>query len=268
MVKGEQWRGSDIEGAISRPLAASDAEIVYEILKMSALSANCDPPPREAIAGTLKRLEPTLATDSLLLFVGDEAAAVAVLFLPPASGDEGVASVIADVHPAFRGKNLERGVFQWVAERGRQARAEWGRLQQLRSSCDLRNVGRRDLLEAVGFTPVRYAYKMHVQLMESPKPPALPKDLQLIPWDTRRSTQALSVFNRAFSGHWGLPEIDEEMWHQRFLGVEQSRMDLSWMVLARDDVVALCINWVLPARGDDVAESGWIEAIGVVETSE
>ncbi len=264
MAKEDPRRYPKGEGVESRPITVSDADSAYEILKMSAVAASCDPPPREAIVRTLQQLEPTLAADSLILFVENAAVAVAVLFLPPASGDDEVASVIADVLPAYRGRGLEQTLCHWMDERTRQAKDAGGRLHQLRSSCDLRNIGRLDLLGAMGFEPVRYAYKMHVQLTEPPSLPTLPAELRLIPWDAQRSSQALRVFNRAFAGHWGLPEIDEGMWQQRFLGVEQSRMDLSWMVLEGDDVVGLCINWVLPPRSEDDGERGWIEAIGVV----
>ena len=59
MAKEDPRRYPKGEGVESRPITVSDADSAYEILKMSAVAASCDPPPRDAIVRTLQQLEPT-----------------------------------------------------------------------------------------------------------------------------------------------------------------------------------------------------------------
>lgn len=247
-------------GYHTRPLGMSDAADLCDLLDQSAKETGWDSPPYEGITQILDRFGGRLVTDSLVvLSEAEDPIAAALVFLPPASGDNEVASLLGVVRPDHYEQGLGTAVLTWMERRVLAAREENDALQSMRMSCDPMNLARVRLFEQRGFKPSRYSFKMQMPLVSSIAEPTLHSEVSLIPWQAEWSELARSAFNRAFEGHWGLPTISEEMWMNRFVGVPQFRPDLSWLVVHESEVIGLCVNWVPPD-----ASQGWIEAIGVV----
>ena len=252
------------EKGVLRPIAVADAQVAHSILQASAEEAGCPSPPQAAISNTLERLSSVLTLDSRLLWIDGRPAAVALLFLPPLSGDPSVISLVFDVHPSFREAEAIERLATWIDGRVREAKREHPEIEKLRSSCDLRNHARSRGIEALGFSPERYSFRMQATLDVSDASPELSSGLRLSVWDDQQSSSALDVFNKAFLGHWGLPVLDEETWRSRFIDVSQFRAKASVLALHEDEVVGLCINWLPPEKNPGEGETGWIEAIGVL----
>jgi len=247
-------------GFKARPLKDLDAAFLHGLLRQSAEETGASAPPIEGITQILNRLGERLRTDSLvILSETDEPLAAALVFLPPASGDNDVASLLGVVRPDHYQQGIGTSLLDWMERRVCRAHETDDSLRFMRMSCDPNNQARVRLFKQHGFTPVRYSFKMEKTLSSSIDEPAIPSELSLLPWSDEWHETARKAFNQAFEGHWGLPTIDAEMWMSRFVGVPQFRTDLSWLVIHGSEVVGLCVNWVPPGNA-----YGWIEAIGVV----
>ena len=243
-----------------RPLEGTDAVGLCDLLDKSAKETGADSPPYEGIAQILDRFGNRLATDSLVvLSEAEEPIAAALVFLPPASGDAEVASLLGVVRPDHYEQGLGTAVLDWMEQRVRTAQEADKKLQSMRMSCDPQNLARVCLFEQHAFKAVRYSFKMQAALTASIEEPTIPSGLSLIPWQSEWSESARAAFNRAFAEHWGLPTISKEMWMSRFVGVPKFRPDLSSLVVYKREIIGVCINWIPPGT-----EYGWIEAIGVV----
>lgn len=243
-----------------RPLEITDTAGLCALLEQSAKVSGSDTPPYEGVAQILDRFGDRLVTDSLVfLSEAEEPIAVALVFFPPASGDDEVASLLGVVRPDHYEQGLGTAVLSWMEHRVRIACEANDSLLSMRMSCDPQNLTRVRLFEQHGFKPVRFSFKMQTPLVSSIAETTIPSELALITWKATWSESARSAFNRAFQGHWGLPTISEEMWMSRFVGVPQFRPALSWLVMHESEVIGFCVNWLPPD-----ASQGWIEAIGVV----
>ena len=261
---GRTPRFPEVSGYQVRPLVLDDVDAVYALLAQSPEEDASDPPTHQSISRTMEKFGERLQTDSLTIVAEDEAmVAVALVFLPPASGDEEVANVLGVVQPDHHGPDLGMTLLGWMEARARQEISADPRLKRLRTRCDLGSQARVRLFERYGFKPVRYSFEMQARLGELIQEPKLSFDLAVIPWRSDLSEPARRAFNVSFAGHWGLPEMNTAMWERSFVGVPQFRADLSWLAMRGDDLVGVCINWVNPEEGDVPPTQGWIEAIGV-----
>jgi ribosomal protein S18 acetylase RimI-like enzyme len=250
----------ETRGVHVRPLERTDTASLSALLEQSAKVSGSDEPSYEGVAQILDRFGARLVTDSLVvLSEAEEPIAVALVFLPPASGDDEGASLLGVVRPDHYEQGLGTAVLSWMERRVCMAREANDSLLSIRMSCDPTNLARLRLFEQHGFKPVRYSFKMQTPLVSPFVEPSIPSELALVPWQGTWSESARSAFNRAFKGHWGLPTISEEMWKSRFVEVPQFRPALSWLVVHESEVVGLSVNWLPPD-----ASQGWIEAIGVV----
>lgn len=247
-------------GYQSRPLSEADTSGLFALLETAVEESSLHSPTREEIARILERLGDRLRTDSMgVLSETGEPIAAALVFLPPASGDDELARLLGVVHPDHYERGLGTSLLDWMERRVRKARTVDATLKSMRMSCNPSSQARVRLFEQHGFRPVRYSFRMQTPLVSTITEPTMPSELALIPWQATWSESARSAFNCAFKGHWGLPTISEEIWISRFVGVPQFRPALSWLAVHESEVIGLCVNWLPPD-----ASQGWIEAIGVV----
>jgi len=169
------------------------------------------------------------------------------------------------VDPAFRGQGIGRHVVAWEIDRARESLAgcdpslpwyiradEWDWIE------DAHRLHRR-----FGLKPVRYMREMLRPLDVSVGTPAVP-GIEIVPWDRELDERARIVTNEAFRDHWGSTPVDADTYRHRLEG-EGSRLDLSFLALAGDEVVGVCLNAVYP---EDEAvtgrREGWVMSLGVL----
>ncbi|MBE0634759.1 GNAT family N-acetyltransferase [Candidatus Bipolaricaulota bacterium] len=90
---------------------------MFTLLEQTTQEPDSDSPTREEIARILERLGDRLRTDSLGVFsqAGDSIAGALVL-LPPASGDDEVATLLGVVHPDHHEKGLGTALLEWMED--------------------------------------------------------------------------------------------------------------------------------------------------------
>ncbi|HSJ84430.1 MAG TPA: GNAT family N-acetyltransferase [Acidimicrobiia bacterium] len=169
------------------------------------------------------------------------------------------------VDPDFRGQGIGRHLLAWEIDRARESLAgcepslpwyiranEWDWIE------DAHRLHRR-----FGLKPVRYMREMLRPLDVAVEIAAVP-GIEIVPWDRELDERARIATNEAFRDHWGSTPVDADTFRHRLEG-EGSRLDLSFLALAGDEVVGVCLNAVYP---EDEAvtgrREGWVMTLAVL----
>lgn len=206
-------------------------------------------------------------TDSLLAFApGGQLAGYARTFQSPEPEDEVRCYLDVEVHPAQRLNGLEAALLDWGEERGQQRL----RLASDTLPCVLRShmqdtqIQRQAQLEQRGFAHVRSFYRMQRDLSEPIPAVQLPGDLALRAYTPDLSAAAHAAFNEAFRDHWSFTPVTDEDWQMFFIKRSSFRPDLTYVVMAGDELAGLSMNCVGAEENVRRGRSeGWIEELAV-----
>lgn len=168
------------------------------------------------------------------------------------------------VDPDLRGQGIGRHVLAWEIERARESLArcdpslpwyiranEWDWIE------DAHRLHRR-----FGLQPVRYMKEM-LRPLEEPVEVAVVPGVAIVPWDRAHDEGARMATNEAFGDHWGSTPVDADTYRHRLEG-EGSRLDLSFLALAGEEVVGVCLNAVYPEDEQATGRrEGWVMSLGV-----
>jgi ribosomal protein S18 acetylase RimI-like enzyme len=205
--------------------------------------------------------------DSLAAFARDgRLAGFARTFQNPEPESEVRCWLTVEVHPAYRSDGLEDALLDWADEQGRQRLllAAGDARRVLRSGIFDAQIGRHRQLEQRGFHVVRYYYRMQRELSESIPAVQLPSDLALRVYTPELNAAVYAAFNEAFRDHWSFDPISAEEWQQFVVGRTSFRPDLTYVVMAGDEVAGFSINSVSPEENARRGRSeGWIEELAV-----
>lgn len=102
----------------------------------------------------------------------------------------------------------------------------------------------RAQIEAAGFPPARSWVVMRRELTALPEAPSLPANIRVEPWSAAFEEEARLASNEAFADHWGSQPMTREMWQGIYRSSEVFRPDLSFLAVAGDEVVSLCLTEV------------------------
>jgi mycothiol synthase len=119
-----------------------------------------------------------------------------------------------------------------------------------------------DLLTAAGFTSVRWDDEL-VRTLDSVVTPRSVEGVEIVPWQPEHHEPCRAVKNAAFADHWGSTPASVEGWLTRITEAG-TRVDLSFVALAGDEVVGICLNASYP--DDELVtgrRDGWIGTLGV-----
>ncbi len=118
------------------------------------------------------------------------------------------------------------------------------------------------MYERLGFEVRRYFVEMARALADPIPPIELPPGVDVLPWDDRWAYSTWQARREAFVDHWGSVTSPFEEW-KRLLDEPGTRLDLSAVAVADDEVVALSVAGVFPhdweIRG---RREGWILTLG------
>ena len=169
------------------------------------------------------------------------------------------------VDPEFRGQGIGRHLVAWEMSRARESLAgcdpalpwyiranEWDWIE------DAHRLHRR-----FGLTPVRYMKEM-LRPLDQPVDVAAVDGIEIVPWDRDLDEDARTASNEAFRDHWGSTPVDADTDQHRLEG-EGTRLDLSFLALAGDEVAGVCLNAVYPDDEEVTGRrEGWVMSLGVV----
>lgn len=155
---------------------------------------------------------------------------------------QGHADLGADlyVHPEFKGRGLFPGMLAWVEARAYEDMklAAPDLRVFLRSTMDGKDEEAKQAHEAAGYVPVRFAWRMEINLDEAPPTAVFPAGIELRPFDREAHARlVLEAENESFSEHWGSHAAEFEEWSFRKL--DKTEFDPSlWMIAWDGDQIA------------------------------
>ena len=120
------------------------------------------------------------------------------------------------------------------------------------------------LLEAHGFSPLRYFLQMRIGLTGTPETDVvLPAGIELLGYDPDRHAASLfAAFQEAFADHWGEAGVVEREWWKENRDSPNADFDpLLWHVAVDGSEIAGFL--ISRARDEDGASTGWISLVGV-----
>lgn len=205
--------------------------------------------------------------DSLAAFTLDgQLAGYARTFQNPEPETEVRCWLMVEVHPGYRAAGLEEALLDWAEERGQQrlSLVTQKTARVLRSGLQDTQQVRQAQLEQRGFGSVRYFYRMQRDLSEPIAPMQLPGDLALRVYTPELDQAVYAAFNEAFRDHWSFEPTTTEEWQQFVVGRTGFRPDLTYVVMAGDEVAGFSINSVSPEENTRRGRSeGWVEELAV-----
>ena len=119
------------------------------------------------------------------------------------------------------------------------------------------------LYSAAGYEAVRWSQEMLRPLEDLP-PLVEPEGVRIVVWDDARREDARAAKNAAFADHWGSTPTTSEKWSE-WLDGHGSRLDVSMMALAGDEVVGVSLNEHYPDDEELLGRrDGWVQSLSVV----
>ncbi len=251
-----------------RPLQENDGARIEAMVNAAAKIDQAEAGiSQERVQQIFAMLGEEVATDTLTAVSPQGTIAALALILTPPQEDEHLAMISGIVHPDHRGKGIGSTILNWMENLTRQKFSQFNdnKPRLLRTSCQDFMAERIALFEQHQFEAARYSYKMRHDLAQPLPEKSFPKGLQIVNWNQEIDADLMHTFNEAFSEHWGLPTMTEELWQKFFVGVPQFRSDLTYLAMDGDTIVGFCLNWVdEPQNKQTGIGEGWIEAVGTL----
>lgn len=171
------------------------------------------------------------------------------------------ASLVGDgyVHLDFKGRGIGTSLLTALETRARQEvqEAAPGLRVFIRNGMAAEDKSGREIHEQAGYRPIRFSWRMEIELNELPAKPTWPTGIALRPFVVE--TQNRTVFDadeEAFLDHWGYTPGSFEAWKNRWTGADDFDPSL-WHIAWDGDQIAgcsLCRNRM---------GIGWVGSLGV-----
>jgi mycothiol synthase len=164
------------------------------------------------------------------------------------------------VHPDFEDRGIGTALLRALEARARKEieRAEPEHRVFVRNAMESRDVVAREMHEAEGYKPVRYTWRMEIELDEPPPAPIWPMGIELRPFDLEGHDYLVyRAHQDAFRDHWGSVPRSYEFWQHHM--VEDENFDPS--------------QWHIAWDGDQIAgyalcryhlDKAWVGTLGVL----
>lgn len=162
------------------------------------------------------------------------------------------------VHPDYRGLGIGTALLRRLEQRALALLplSDSGLRAYVRNGMEANDTAGRELHENEGYQPVRYFYRMQIDLKSEPEEPFLPPGIQLRPFQPGQEHLAFATLEDAFRDHWGFTPWSFTDWSS--LTVGQEDFDPALFLLAWDGDqlagAALCRRRI---------EGGWVSQLGV-----
>lgn len=144
------------------------------------------------------------------------------------------------VHPEFMGRGIGTAMLRAMDQRALQEMelAEPGRRVYIRNGMSIGDRVAREMHEAEGYRPVRFSWRMEINLPDKPSAPQWPEGISLRPFDLQEHNRAVfEAHEEAFSDHWGHTPGSYSAWQIRMTGREDFDPSL-WFIAWDGDQIA------------------------------
>src|SRR5215212_9731738 len=165
------------------------------------------------------------------------------------------------VHPQFKGRGIGTFLLRTVEKRAYEEMhlAESEVRISLRSPINNRDQVAHELHKKEGYSPLRYYWRMEINLTASPAPANFPEGIELHPLIKDEHARAvLDAQNESFRDHWGNHAETYEQWAPRKFG--RKEFDPSLWMIAWENRSAQIAGFSLNRYRGGI---GWIGTLGV-----
>ena len=248
-----------------RPLTLDDAaEVTALIRRFETFWEAPLATPVEQVREELTAPHLDIETETRGYWLEDEMVAYGLIWHRPSGVRLERAYAQGLVDPAYRGQGIGRHLLAWEIERAtekleeaepslpRFIRAdEWDWIE------DAHRLYRR-----LGMIPVRY-FKEMLRPLDGKVEVDTPDGISIVPFDRSYDEGTLTAWNESFADHWGSTPLDAATYQHRIEG-EGNLASASFLALAGDEVVGLCLNGSYPEDEEVIGRrEGWVEVLGV-----
>jgi mycothiol synthase len=209
-------------------------------------------------------------SDSRVALTPDGAVVAFVrIWINPAQVGETRVYLDDDIHPLHRHPGLEGPLLDWLETRGAQRLREVaaGHPEHdplvMQMMCWATEHDRSAGYERRGFRPVRYSYRMRRDLCRPLPERPLPAGLTMRKHAPELDAGMLATRNESLSDGWHFDPVSPSDWQQFFVQRSEFRADLSFPVLAGNEVVAYSMNRYDPIAAERTGlKVGWLGSLG------
>jgi mycothiol synthase len=118
----------------------------------------------------------------------------------------------------------------------------------------------RATVEARGYRPIRYSFRMLAELDAEPPAATWPDGIEVCVMRRGEEHDVYEAANDAFADHWGFHPDTFDSWRQWNLERDGSRPDLWWIAADGEEIAGICLNRM--ADDGDPAH-GYVHILGV-----
>lgn len=163
------------------------------------------------------------------------------------------------VHPAYLSQGIHAALLEAMETRGAWhiPQAAPDRRVFIRLATDHKDeVGKASFNQA-GYRPIRYYWRMGIELAASPPAPVLPAGFEFVPFEKEKHAEAVwQARNESFRDHWGSHPITFEKFSYYYFETVEYDPSLWAVIWDGEQVAGFSINH---HRGD----LGWVRTLGV-----
>jgi mycothiol synthase len=251
-----------------RPLTSSDVVGYTRLLEEARVADGGEEVQTEEVtARELEDPNAPPATNSLVLELADGTLGGSVVLHERLHGIGARRVFLWGVtHPALRGRGIGTALLGWAVARAEEILAAQpddlpGLVEAFK---EVRLADAVALHESLGFRPARWYVDMRRDLRD-PLPP-MPDlgGLVVHAYDASLAELVRLAHNEAFADHWGSEPQTAEVWNRDFVGDPFFRGDLSFVIMAGDQVAGYTVNYVAEADWEVTGiREGWVGQLGV-----
>ena len=171
------------------------------------------------------------------------------------------ASLLGDgyVHPNYLSIGIGTALLRAIEKRAREeiAKADAELRVFIRNSMSMDDTVAREMHENEDYPPVRFFWRMEIELDEKPSLSEFPEGIELRPFDADAHVKLVhDAHLEAFKDHWGFTPIPHEEWKRRNLDSHEYRPELWFIAWEGDEIVGYAINQYKMGNG-------WVAILGV-----
>jgi mycothiol synthase len=171
------------------------------------------------------------------------------------------AALIGDgyVHPDYMGMGIGTTLLRALENRARYEieRADPDVRVFIRNVMSIDDEVAREIHEAQGYVPVRFYWRMEIELNELPQEPKWPLGVALRSFDAETHAQLVyNVYVETFRDHWGFVAPSIEEWKSRFIDSSEYKPELWFIAWDGEEIAGYAVSHY--RMGD-----GWVATLGV-----